>query len=132
MLSEMIADFTCDCRNRIGREKALPKLMVVYKCSGEVISIPYGVIELIGGEGDGIGKLQMLTVVSIFDLVCATILICSIMSLKAMSDDRLEEIASSLVEVRDFVIQLNQVKVDKYSQDERILQMKLWLYINEK
>ena len=73
----------------------------------------------------------MLTFVSILDLVCATILIWSIMSLKAMSDDRLDEIASSLVEVKDFVIQLNQLKVDKYSQDERILQMKLWLKVNE-
>ena len=104
MLSTMIADFTCDCRNRIGRDKALSKLMVVYKCSGEVINIPFGMAEIFGGEADGIGKLQMLTFVAIVDLVCATFLICSIMSLKRMSDDRLEEIASSLVEVKDFVI----------------------------
>ena len=127
----MIADFTCDCRNRIGREKSLPKLMVVYKCSGEAISIPFDFAEYVGGENGTIGKLEMLTFVSILDLVCATILIWSIMSLKAMSDDRLDEIASSLVEVKDFVIQLNQLKVDKYSQDERILQMKLWLKVNE-
>ena len=131
MLSDMIADFTCDCRNRIGREKSLPKLMVVYKCSGEAISIPFDLAEYVGGENGTIGKLEMLTFVSILDLVCATILIWSIMSLKAMSDDRLDEIASSLVEVKDFVIQLNQLKVDKYSQDERILQMKLWLKVNE-
>jgi hypothetical protein len=107
MLSDMIADFTCDCRNRIGREKSLPKLMVVYKCSGEAISIPFDLAKYVGGENGTIGKLDMLTFVSILDLVCATILIWSIMSLKAMSDDRLDEIASSLVEVKDFVVQLN-------------------------
>ena len=131
MLSEMIADFTCDCRNRIGRKKALPKLMVVYKCSGETISIPFNLAETFGGENDSIGKLEILTFVSILDLVCALILIWTMMSLKAISDDRLDEISFSLVEVKDFVIQLNQLKVDKYSQDERILQMKLWLNINE-
>ena len=105
--------------------------MVVYKCSGETISIPFDLAEYIGGENGTIGKLEMLTIVSILDLVCATILIWSIMSLQAMSDDRLDEIASGLVEIKDFVIQLNQLKVDKYSQDERILQMKLWLKVNE-
>lgn len=105
--------------------------MVVYKCSGEAISIPFDLAKYVGGENGTIGKLDMLTFVSILDLVCATILIWSIMSLKAMSDDRLDEIASSLVEVKDFVVQLNQLKVDKYSQDERILQMKLWLKVNE-
>ena len=104
MLSSMIADFTCDCRNRIGRDKALSKLMVVYKCSGEIINIPFGMAEALGGEGDGIGKLQMLTIVSVVDLICAAFLIGSLMSLKKMSDDRLDEIASSLVEVKDFVI----------------------------
>ena len=117
LLSEMIADFTCDCRNRIGRQKTLASLMVVYKCSSDHVSVPYGLASKIpGGDADDtLPKIQMLNLISIIDLVCVFILSYCMMTLKAISNERLSKICENLVEMKDFVVQLNQLKVDKYS-----------------
>ena len=38
----------------------------------------------------------------------------------------------SQLNIEDYTVELENVPVDKYSQDPRILQMKLWLQIYEK
>jgi hypothetical protein len=104
LLARMITDFTCECRERVGRHKVMSKLMVVYHCSGRELEVPFGMAQLLGGEEEAIGSELMLQLVAYVDLACSLILIYTMAKLKAISKQRLDEISSSLVELKDFAI----------------------------
>ena len=51
-----------------------------------------------------LSKLDFLTFIAGVDLICMLVFLYTIMQLKALSDDRLNEIQHNLVEVKDFAL----------------------------
>ena len=43
----------------------------------------------------------------------------------------MQEIQRNLIEEKDYSVQINNLKVDKFSQDPRIIKMKLWLQLDD-
>ena len=43
----------------------------------------------------------------------------------------MQEIQRNLIEAKDYSVQINNLKVDKVSQDPRIIKMKLWLQLDD-
>lgn len=43
----------------------------------------------------------------------------------------MQEIQRNLIEAKDYSVQINNLKVDKFSQDPRIIKMKLWLQLDD-
>ena len=43
----------------------------------------------------------------------------------------MQEIQRNLIEAKDYTVQINNLKVDKFSQDPRIIKMKLWLQLDD-
>ena len=65
------------------------------------------------------------------DAVSIMIFIFVVQRINVINDQRYRDIDDNVIEIKDFSIQLDDLQFNKYSQDTRILQMKLWLTLND-
>lgn len=66
-----------------------------------------------------------------FDLGSVVILMFFMYKLIWMNYDKGQEIADNVVELKDHSVMLQGVPLDKSSQDERIIKMKIWLAVQD-
>ena len=75
-------------------------------------------------------KETMGVIVAVFDILSLLIMTFTFMKLRSINEEYLNIIDNLKVEMSDFSILIQDVAVDKRSQDSRVLKMKLWLHIN--
>ena len=71
-----------------------------------------------------------LIVVSI-DIFSIFIILHFFRKLKSFNDEFQEKFNMRRVEMKSFGIKIDNLILDKYTQDSRVIKMKIWLYFNE-
>jgi len=51
--------------------------------------------------------------------------------INTLNNEFLSNIDDLRVQMKDFGVKINNVKLDKYTQDSRIVKVKIWLYFKE-
>jgi hypothetical protein len=104
-MDDLIADLTCDCRNRVGRKKTKNELMVVFQCDNTEASEKFD-------------REFFLRMIGSFDAVCMILFLIVINRMNAINNINIHEHS---MEFSDFSLHLKNVNIEKYSQEEQIL-----------
>jgi len=64
------------------------------------------------------------------DIMCICVITYFFGKIKELNNEYIEIIDNLSITMSDYSLQICNLKVDKFSQDPRILHMKLWIYIN--
>lgn len=104
--------------------------MAVYKCSANTFyfQIEHDFLE---NRKIKMNKKRMLLCLVIFDTITAIIMIAYIRKLIELNRDKVKEIQHNIEEAKDSSIMIENIPIDKYSQDSRILKMKIWLQLKK-
>ena len=62
------------------------------------------------------------------DILSILIMLYVFKRLSALNEEYIDSIDENQITMKDFTVQLNNVMLDKYSQDIRIVKMKVWLH----
>jgi len=65
----------------------------------------------------------------ILDVISIFVITYFLSKISEMNEESLLIMDRLWITMEDYAIQLSKLKVDKFSQDMRILHMKLWMYI---
>ena len=74
-------------------------------------------------------KIGVVTVA--LDFASILIMIFFFSKIQAVNNEFQDKIDDLRVQMKDFGVMLNKVKLDKYTYDSRIIKIKVWLQINE-
>jgi hypothetical protein len=96
------------------------QFLMVAKCSG----ITYGI------QGWMFHKLEIALICVIFDIVSIGIMIFVFIRLKTLNNEYIDIIDDNQITMKDFTVQINNLVLDKYTQDIRLVKMKIWLHFN--
>ena len=95
-------------------------------------------IFVVGCIGDSVqlgttsfGKLQVLEFAVIFDIASVVVMLYCFNKISVFNQEFLAIYDDSKVTMSDFAIQCNNVQVGKWTQDSRLLKMKIWLHFNK-
>ena len=89
------------------------------------INLPYGISSF------HIHKLHLGIMIVVIDI--ASVMLCQYIfsTLTKMNHDFIETMDNHIIKMSGFVTTINQLKIDRHSQDLRILIMKHWLHFNQ-
>mmetsp|Transcript_4428 Transcript_4428/g.6510 ORF Transcript_4428/g.6510 Transcript_4428/m.6510 type:complete len:142 (+) Transcript_4428:4089-4514(+) len=76
-------------------------------------------------------KHTMGIVVASLDIVSIFVMAFFFSKLQAINQEYLDIIDDMSVQMSDFALQINDVIVDRHTQDSRVLKMKLWLHLTD-
>ena len=75
-------------------------------------------------------KEEMLMWVHLFNAATMITILRMVQKIIECNQDKIKEINQNTVELKDFTVVLHGVPIDKYSQDTRVLKMKIWLQLH--
>lgn len=122
-------ELSCDCRQRIVDKKTSNHLSMFFQCSAENINVKVG--EHVYDDPSRL-ELQLhrtlaLLIYYAIDFLGICLMVRAIFGLRKMNAEKYKLMQENMITVGDYTFQIDDVALDKYSQNLQIFQMKLWL-----
>ena len=99
-----------------------PHFLIVIGCKDDTVNFPIA---------DNFHKEIAGVIIVSFDIISILIMAVFFYKLKSINMEYLNIMDDMTVQMKDFTIKINDVELDKYTQDSRSLKMKLWLHFTE-
>lgn len=100
-----------------------PDMIIVAGCQSDEIMVPF--IKMFHKESIG------CLVVSI-DMLSILIMAMFFSKLNDLNEEYIDILDGMTVQMKDFAVRINSITLDRYTNDPRILKIKLWDHFNEK
>jgi hypothetical protein len=92
-------------------------------CKYDDVSLPF--------SKKRIHKEKIGIIIVALDFTSILIMIFFFGKIKQLNSEFLEKIDDLRVQMKDFGVKLNNVRLDKFTSDSRIVKLKIWLYFKE-
>ena len=76
-------------------------------------------------------KEKIGTMIVIIDFASILLMMYFFSSINSLNNEFLEKIDDLRVQMKDFGVKINNVKLDKYTIDSRVVKMKIWLHFRD-
>ena len=117
----MISD---SCYNRIYNVKISSiEFIMVAACTNDYVHLPFGDVTL---HIHNLGTIAVIT-----DILSILLSYYIFNKLKLINKEYQEIMDNNIIKMSKFAIRINNIKLDKTTQDARILKMKLWLHFTK-
>ena len=118
----MVSD---NCYNRIYNQKITSiEFIMVSTCYADFVTVPLL-------KDFYIHKLTLGTLAVVVDILSILIVYYMFGKLKDFNNEFQEIMDNNVIKMSKFTIRLNDIKLDKTTQDTRILKMKIWLHFTK-
>mmetsp|Transcript_24596 Transcript_24596/g.38189 ORF Transcript_24596/g.38189 Transcript_24596/m.38189 type:complete len:190 (-) Transcript_24596:3055-3624(-) len=97
-----------------------PEYIVVVGCSEDTINL----------FGTNYHKENVGVFVVVVDFISIMIMAFVFSKLSEINEEYLEVIDDALIQMKDFGIAIQDLKLDKYTQDSRLLKLKIWIHFH--
>ena len=116
-----------ECKLRMSYEEYLNITSPTYV---SIVGCRYDDVKFTFSE-NRVHKEKIGVVAVALDFASILVMIFFFSKIKAVNDEFSNKIDDLRVQMKDFGVILNNIKLDKYSFDSRVIKLKVWLQINE-
>ena len=116
-----------ECKLRMSREEYLDITSPIYV---SIVGCKYDDVKFTFSK-NRVHKEKIGVVAVALDFASILVMIFFFSKIKAVNDEFSNKIDDLRVQMKDFGVILNNVKLDKYTFDSRVIKIKVWLQINE-
>ena len=116
-----------ECKLRMSYEDYLEITSPIY---ASIVGCRYDDVKL-AFSNNRVHKEKIGVVAVALDFASILVMIFFFSKIKAVNDEFSDKIDDLRVQMKDFGVILNNVKLDKYTFDSRVIKIKVWLQINE-
>jgi len=119
---EMVSD---DCKTRMSEYKVTSYQYIgVVGCKYDDVLVPFTRSTRLHKEWIGI-------IILICDIVSIMMMYYFFSSIRRLNLEVLESMDDMLVQMKDFGIKIDDLKLDRFTQDSRLIKMKIWLHFTK-
>lgn len=124
-------ELSCKCRERIAADETSRHLSIFFQCSSEYVGVQVGrhVYDDPSRLDFKLHRSLALLLYYCIDFLVICFVIRAIVGLRTMNAEKYRSMQASAISASDYTFQIENIKLDKYSQNLQILQMKIWLHL---